>query len=111
MVDLSELADIASQPLSAAYSLPFAAYTDADVYRAEAERMFARDCVFVCMAGELPNIGDYLALQIMGEPVVILRDDGGALRALSNTCRHRGTILLDEGFGQIDRHIVCPYHA
>ena len=48
-------------------------------------------------------------MEIAGEPVVVLRDAGGALRAYSNVCRHRMSVLL-EGEGHV-RSIVCPYHA
>ena len=48
-------------------------------------------------------------MQIAGEPVIILRDRDGALRGMSNVCRHRMSTLL-EGRGNV-RSIVCPYHA
>ena len=43
---------------------------------------------------ELPNPGDYVRLDIIGEPLVILRDSGGTIRALSASCRHRGAELV-----------------
>ena len=39
----------------------------------------------------------------------LARDRDGALRAMSNVCRHRMSILL-EGRGHV-RAITCPYHA
>ena len=41
-------------------------------------------------------------------PVIVLRDRDGSLRAFSNSCRHRGTLLL-EGRGQA-KVITCPFH-
>jgi choline monooxygenase len=52
----------------------------------------------------------FLALeQLDGQPVVVLRDELGDLRGLSNVCLHRMSVLL-EGRGNV-RRIVCPYHA
>ena len=108
---VDQVTEAAKQPLEDAHSLPFPAYTDPEVYAAEAVKVFAADWVFVCMAGELANPGDYFALSLAGEPIIVLRDDVGELRALSNICRHRGTVMLDAGFGRVDKFITCPYHA
>ena len=40
----------------------------------------------------------------------MLRGKDAELCALSNVCRHRGTILLDAGTGNASQ-LVCPYHA
>ncbi len=108
---LNELKQAAMQPLETAHSLPFAAYTDNAVLAAEAQHIFHREWVFVCMAGELPDAGDYYALTLAGEPIIVMRGEDGHLCTLANICRHRGTVLLDAGFGRVDKYIVCPYHA
>ena len=61
-------------------------------------------------AEQLPDPGDYLTAEVAGETPIVLRGDDGALRAFANTCRHRGTMLL-EGSGSVRRVIKCPYHA
>jgi len=109
--EIQEILTAAQQPLETAESLPFSSYTSPAVLAAESQHIFASDWVFVCMAGEVKNSGDYYALTLADEPILILRGDDGELRVLSNLCRHRGTPLLDEGFGQIDKYITCPYHA
>jgi nitrite reductase/ring-hydroxylating ferredoxin subunit len=53
--------------------------------------------------------GDYLALEIAGEPVLVIRGHGGELRALSNVCRHRLHPLVADGAGSLPR-LTCPYH-
>ncbi len=94
-----------------AISLPFAVYHDPDVYSAELDAVFRNEWVFVCAEQQLPEAGDYFAFTLAGEAVVIIRGQDNQVRALSNNCRHRGTPLLDEGFGRINRNIICPYHA
>lgn len=108
---ISHLERSLASPLDEAHALPFQAYTSKAVYRLEQQKVFREDWVFACVETALAKPGDYFAFQLVGEPVVVLRGTDGELRALSNVCRHRGTLLLEEGFGQCDKAIVCPYHA
>lgn len=101
----------ASADHGAALALPFEVYRDADVFNLEVDNIYHGDWVFVCSEAELAKPGDYFALTLANESIVVLRGLDGKLRALSNLCRHRGTPLLDEGFGSVGKLIVCPYHA
>lgn len=105
-----EFAHAASAPLEAAKSLPFSSYLEQSIYDLEKEKIFHSEWVFVCAENELPNSGDYYAFFLADEPIVVMRGKEGSLRALSNVCRHRGTLLLDSGMGN-ESKIVCPYHA
>ena len=96
--------------LADAHALPFAAYTDPDIYAQERDAIFHRDWVFICAEQELAKPGDYKAVTLAGEPIVIIRGKDQTLRALSNVCRHRGTVILDDGNGSATK-LVCPYHA
>lgn len=108
---LQEIKTAAVEPLEQAKSLPFSAYTESSILAAESEKIFTKDWVFVCMEGELREVGDYCAMAIANEPVMVVRGDDGNLRALANICRHRGTVILDEGTGNVGKYITCPYHA
>ena len=96
-------------PFAQARAMPKSVYTDPGFLALEQERIFRRDWLCAGRAEALPNPGDYLTMQIAGEPVIVLRDRDGAVRAMSNVCRHRMSTLL-EGRGNT-RAIVCPYHA
>ncbi len=99
-------------PMEEARSLPFAAYRDQGFFDLEMERVFRNDWVAVCAEASLAEPGDCLALDIGGEPVLLVRGSDGQLRALSNVCRHRGTLLMEPGIDRLDGgRIVCPYHA
>jgi len=108
---LDTLREEAIKPLEEAHSLSFTAYTDESVYVEEVKRIFHDEWVFVCQEPELAKPGDYFAMTLAGEPVCVVRSTDGQLRALSNTCRHRGTPLLDEGFGNVAKYVTCPYHG
>ncbi|OZA10182.1 MAG: (2Fe-2S)-binding protein [Rhodobacterales bacterium 17-64-5] len=89
--------------------MPKSVYTSPEFARAELANIFAKEWLCAGRAEALQEPGDYMTMTIAGEPVIILRDRDGALRGLSNVCRHRMSTLL-EGRGNV-RAIVCPYHA
>ena len=95
MTEMEQLLAATTANPAAGVALPFSAYREPEVFECEMERAFRGDWVAVCPAAQLPEAGDYVALSIGGEPVVVLRGRDGALRALSNVCRHRGTPILD----------------
>jgi phenylpropionate dioxygenase-like ring-hydroxylating dioxygenase large terminal subunit len=97
------------RPLLEAETLPPWCYTSETFYRREVERIFRKVWNFVGHVSQVGEPGDYFALTFAGVPVIILRDLAGTLRAFANTCRHRGSALL-EGSGNC-RAIVCPYHS
>ncbi len=111
-VSALELLDSAMSPAEEATALPFAAYRDQALFELEMEQLFRGDWVAVCPDNALASSGDYLALNIGGEPLAVVRGEDGELRALSNVCRHRGTLMLEPGVDCLeDGTIVCPYHA
>src|SRR5882757_8997926 len=97
------------RPFSDARSMPPAVYTSPDFLALEQERIFRREWLCVGRASVLGGAGDYLTADIDGQPIIVLRDDQLELKAFSNVCLHRMSVLL-EGRGNT-RRIVCPYHA
>ena len=73
------------------------------------ETIFKKRWLQVTREEEIPNPGDYVRIDILGEPLVILRDREGVVRAMSAACQHRSAELV-EGKGNCKR-LVCPYHA
>ncbi len=106
---LDELRANVALPFSQARAMPKSVYTSPDFLALELQHIFSKDWLCAGRADALPNPGDYLSMQISGEPIIVLRDRAGGLRAMSNVCRHRMSVLL-EGRGNA-RSIVCPYHA
>ncbi len=96
-------------PLGKAMSAPPGFYTDPAVFRAEIEHIHLRTWFFAGRTEELANPGDYKTLETVGGPVLLVRDQDGALKAFANICRHRSSILL-EGCGSVSI-IICPYHG
>ena len=84
-------------------------YTDPEFYRLDLETLFYRDWLFAGHDCEIPAPGDYFTIQIGDYPVIVLRGRDGAIRALHNTCRHRGSRICAAAKGSVVK-LVCPYH-
>ncbi len=94
------------QPFEDAHAMPPAVYTSEAFLALEQRHIFRREWLCVGRADTLAETGDYLTAQIDDQPIVVLRGADGALRAFSNVCLHRMSVLL-EGRGNV-RRIVCP---
>jgi phenylpropionate dioxygenase-like ring-hydroxylating dioxygenase large terminal subunit len=51
-----------------------------------------------------------VALNVIGVPILLVRNSDGQVRAFINACRHRGARLCEDGKGT-KRVFACPYHA
>ena len=106
---IAELKAMVATPFERARAIPTSAYTSEAMLQAELDRVFRREWICVGRADQLATPGDYLTYDIAGQPVLVLRDHDGALRAMSNVCLHRMSTLM-QGQGNA-RTIVCPYHG
>lgn len=92
-----------------AESLPPWCYTSRDFLEVERARVFRSAWASLGRSDRLESPGDYAALDLVGVPLLLLRGKAGELRAFANSCRHRGTKLL-EGSGRC-RRVTCPFHG
>lgn len=104
----AELQRIAALPADAPRGLPGAFYTDPAFFDYECQTILRQGWHCLGRADEIPGEGDYFTTQILNEPLIVVRT-GGAIRVLSNVCRHRG-MPVAEGAGTTKR-FVCSYHA
>jgi len=91
-------------------SVPSSSYTNADQWGAEMELIFKRVPLMLALSCEMPNPGDYKAMDAAGLPVLITRDKSGSVRAFLNVCAHRGAPVATEGHGNCPR-FTCIYHG
>lgn len=106
--------DAAARPLEQAIALPSGAYTDLDFYHWEVEHLLKKQWICLGHISQVPNIGDYLNVDIMGEQLMITHDDSDQINVLSRVCVHRGMDLMPitdahPAAGNRAR-FVCPYH-
>lgn len=101
--------DGSDRPVAEARVLPPEAYMSAAFYKFETEAVFMHSWLCVGRVQQLPNPGDYLAVTLAGEPILVVRGQDGDLTAMSALCRHRGHPLKENCSGNATR-FVCPYH-
>jgi len=90
--------------------VPYWVYQDEDVYAREQERIYRGDAWnFLGLEAELPTAGDFKTSFVGDMPVVVVRDDKGALNCFENRCAHRGALLCLKDRGTA-KEIVCVYH-
>jgi choline monooxygenase len=96
-------------PLDRAHTIPAAWYFDADLYQRERQTVFA-GWQAVARFDQLREPGSFATIEVAGEPIVVLRDETGVLRAFYNVCRHRAAVVVPESCGKIDK-LRCRYHG
>ena len=90
--------------------VPYWIYQDEDVYRREQERIYRGDAWnFLGLEAELPEKGDFKTTFVGEMPVVVTRDESGAIRCFENRCAHRGALLCLADRGNA-KEIACVYH-
>ena len=91
------------------FSLQQPFYIDPDFFRLDLELVWYRDWLFVGHDCEIAKPGAFFTVQVGDYPVVIVRGRDGRIRALHNSCRHRGSRVCNTERGTAAR-LVCPYH-
>ena len=114
-----------NEQIECAHTLASRFYIDPHILETEREKIFRRTWQLVGtldqVCGEVPAGGgkaekrtiadpeSYFTADVAGEPVIVVRDKQGTLRAFSNVCRHRaGPIALGSGCKNVLR---CQYHG
>jgi choline monooxygenase len=96
-----------------AHTLDKAFYLDDAAFAAATERIFARGWHWLGMLDDVAGAGRLaprtLLPGLLDEPLLLARDAGGTLRALSNVCTHRGNVLVEAPCAAAD--ITCRYHG
>lgn len=85
-------------------------FQDQALYDLEMERVFGRSWLLLGHESHIPKAGDYLATYMGDDPVVMVRQKDGSVRAFLNQCRHRGMRICRADAGNA-RAFTCSYHG
>lgn len=96
------------QEIEHANTLPPLCYTDAAFFDFEKRALFDHEWLCIGRVDWVPNPGDFYATSVVNEPIVVVHDRDGTIRAMSSVCQHRA-MLVAEGAGNT-RTFTCPYH-
>lgn len=97
-------------PTAEARGLPNEVYTSDEYFARERDSLFARTWACIGRASDVPEPGDVCPLDLMGLPLVLVRDGDGILRVFHNVCSHRGNRLVAEAC-RVTGAIRCAYHS
>lgn len=89
--------------------LPPAFYTDPAWLSYENENLLEKQWHCIGRADEIREVGDFFTTELLGEPLLVVRDGKSGIKVLANVCRHRNMPVAD-GSGNSKR-FICPYHA
>lgn len=95
-------------PIERAHTLPSACYTDADWHRFDNNHVLSRRWQYAGHVSQLANPGDVLPMEILDQPVILVRD-GATIRAFYNVCKHRGGPMATEP--ENCKMLQCKYHG
>ena len=93
-------------------TLPGWTYNNAEFFELEKEHLFLSNWMLVCHVSEVPKVGDFATLRLLGERAFVVRGEDGELRAFYNVCRHRASAVVQGKNGTCSATgIRCPYHG
>ena len=112
---LSKVLDIekikaVSQPIEKAHGLPNECYTSSEYLEIEKEKIFKDKWTVIGVGSSVPNPGDVHPYNLLGIPLILVRDKESKIRVFHNVCSHRGFKLLDKTCS-LKTVIRCPYHS
>ena len=98
------------QDVDTAHGLPNAHYVDQEVFEEEKKALLFSQWSGLAVASDVPEVGDAVPLELLGMPLLLVRDRDEQVRVYQNICRHRGMILVEEP-RKIEGAIRCAYHS
>ena len=91
--------------------LPGWTYNNEELFELESVNIFKKNWQLVCHESDLPETGDYITYDLLGERALLVRGQDKQIRAFHNLCRHRGSRLVVGERGNCKNVITCPFHA
>ena len=97
-------------PIGESSGLPNWLYDNSQALETEKQKIFVAGWTGIGFADEVPENGDIVPKNFLGEPLILLWDLEGNIRVYQNVCRHRGVVLVQHAHNSTGL-LRCPYHA
>lgn len=90
-------------------SLRKEAYVEPHWFDMDRRHIIGRSWQWVCHIEKLREPGQYVSIDVAGQPIFVVCGKDGKLKAFYNVCKHRAHELV---FGEGRKSVIsCPYHA
>ncbi len=107
---LSALQSYLDLPLDRIRTFEPGHYTSKAFYELEVEHIWKKQWINVGHVSEVRESGDYFSIDLIGEPMMIVRGKDMQIRALSTVCRHRYMLVAKDKESRNKNSFRCPYH-
>lgn len=84
-------------------------YFDPAFFEREARHVWPRVWQMACREDDLPSVGDYQIYEMLGRSLIIVRSAPDEIKALHNSCLHRGRKLVT--LPGCKSEFRCPFHG
>jgi phenylpropionate dioxygenase-like ring-hydroxylating dioxygenase large terminal subunit len=91
--------------------LPGWSYHSSALLELEKEHVFRNHWQIIGHVSDIPDAGDFLTMDVVGERALVVRGKDGVVRGFHNLCRHRGSRVVAENHGNCKNALVCPFHG
>ena len=102
--------EVVKNPIEKAHGLPNECYLNNDYLEFEKEKIFKNNWTMIGVASSVPNPGDAKPFNLLGIPILIVRNKENEVKVFHNVCSHRGFKLVDREC-KLKNVIRCPYHS
>ncbi len=92
-------------------NIPAWALSDSALLTLERDRLFRPSWQLVGHEADIPNVGDYVTVDLAGERVLVVRSSEARIQAFRNMCRKRPHALLAKRNGHLSATIECGIHG
>lgn len=123
---LEQIQEMADLPLEESRTLPAESYTNSEFLDWEVENVLGAGWICLAHTSQIPKPGDFINIDALGEPLIVVHGKDDEFRVLSRVCPHRAMDIMPPGFGY-DGHgpadakegkpgcgntriFLCPYH-
>ncbi|MDB5970618.1 MAG: (2Fe-2S)-binding protein [Hydrocarboniphaga sp.] len=80
-----------------------------EIARLEKQKLWTRTWQMACREEEIPRVGNFVTYDVIGQSIIVVRTESGAIKAYHNVCLHRGR-QLTAGCGTVNK-FHCSFHG
>ena len=90
----NEKLDVVNKPITEAHGLPNECYNSVEYTQIVRKKIFEDKWVVIGVASSIQNPGDAKPFNLLGIPLILLRNKKNQIKVYHNVCSHRGYKIL-----------------